>query len=196
MKILYVVLIIVLVVFVYYLISKQRNAKDEDQLAGKFLHYHSVDSSRTIQSGNVQMNLVLESKRNLEFFLTSDNNVIVSAFLGERENTFTKINAEGNIADTLKLISRPEDIVFLKGFIVDKRARQYYRWSFNGVKIPIGIIAQNSCFDWDTQRQSKQLADIAKQSKAVHVDYNFDSPVPQKKLERGYKLHRQFPATP
>ncbi|WP_426328754.1 hypothetical protein [Pedobacter sp. R-06] len=185
MKILYIVPIIVLLVFLYYLISKEGMAKVEDQLPGKFAQYQLIDSSGTIKGGNAQMSLLLESKRNIELFLTSENNVIVSGFSGERENSFIKISADGNVADTLKLMSRPEDIVFLKGFIVDKQAHQYYRWSFNGAKTPIRIIAQNSGFDWDGEKQHKQLANIAKQSKAVYVDYNFNSPLPQKKVGDG-----------
>ncbi len=185
MKILYVVPVIVLIVFLYYLISKQSKAEVEDLLPKRFAQYHSIDSSNVIQNGKSQMSLLLESKRNIEFFLTSENDVIISSVTSERENSFIKIAADGNVADTLKLMSRPEDIVFLKGFIIDKQAQQYYRWSFDGAKTPIKIIPQNSGFNWDVEKQSKQLADIAKQSKAVYVDYNFDSPVPEKMVGDG-----------
>ncbi|WP_431291958.1 hypothetical protein [Pedobacter sp. P26] len=185
MKILYIVPIILLLVFLCYQISKEGFAKVEDQLPSKFVQYKSIDSLVAIKSGNTQMSLLLESKRNIEIFLTSEYNIIVSGFSGERKNSFIRLDADGNVADTLILMSRPEDIVFLKGFIIEKQAHQYYRWSFNGLKTPIRITTQNSGFDWDDEKQSKQLSDIAKQSKAVYVDYNFDSPVPQKKVGEG-----------
>lgn len=180
MKILFIVPILLILVFLYYLISKSNKSEVEDQLPKGFAQYQSIDSLATIRNGNAEMSLLLESKRNIELFLTSENNLIISSFPSERENSFIKIGADGNVADTLKFTTRPEDIVFLKGFIIDKQSQQYYKWSFNSAKTPIKISVQNSGFNWDGEKQSKQLADIAKLSKAVYVDYNFDSPVPQK----------------
>lgn len=185
MKILYIVPIIVLLVSLYYLISKKGITEVKDQLPSKFAQYQSIDSLGTIKGGNAQMNLLLESKKNIELFLTSDHNIIAFGFSDGKGNSFIKIGADGNVADTLTLMSRPEDIAFLKGFIIDKQAHQYYKWSFNGVKTPIKITAQNSGLDWDGEKQSKQLTDIAKQSEAVYVDYNFDSPVSQKQVGEG-----------
>ncbi|WP_343521987.1 hypothetical protein [Pedobacter sp.] len=179
MKILYIVALIVAVVFLYYLISK-KSAAAEDQLPEKFAPYQLLDSSTIIRSGIVQMNLLLESKKNIELFLTSQNNIIVSCFKAEKEKSFIKIAPDGKVSDTLTLMSRPEDMVFLKGFIVNTQAKQYYRWSFNGAKTPISISAQNSDFDWDDEKQDKQLAYIVKHAAGVWVDYKFDSPVPEK----------------
>ena len=196
MKILYIVPIIVLLVFLYFLISKKRQTDVGNKLPKRFAQYNSIDSLNTIKSRKVQLNLLLESKRNIELFITSENNIIVSSFQGERENSFIKIGADGNVNDTLKLITRPEDIIFLKGFIIDKQTQQYYRWSFDGIGTPIKITAQNVDFNWDGERQGKQLVDIARHSKAVCIDYNFDRPVPQKKSEMVCILFKRFPAMP
>ena len=188
MKILYIVPIAGLLVLLYYFISKEGMAKVKDQLPDKFARYQSIDSSGTIQSENARMDLLLESKKKIELFLTSENHVIAFGFLGDKLNSFIKIGTDGRVSDTLNIISRPEDLVFLKGFIVNKQKQQYYRWSFNGVKAPVNITAQNSGFDWDSGKQIEKLTEIANRSKAVYIDYNFDNPMPQKAEGHGLQI--------
>lgn len=184
MKIFYLIPVILLVVLIYQLISKGI-AGTEDPLPKEFVSYHSIDDSATISVGKLEMSLMLHSKKNISLFLTSANNVILSSFSADKVNSFIKISPDGNVTDTLELISRPEDIIFLKGFIIDKQAHQYYNWSFNDIKTPIGITAENLSFNWDSGQQIKKLKEIVNQSKTVYVDYAFDSPVPQKQANEG-----------
>jgi len=185
MKLLYIIPFIAFVVVLYYLISKSNKAGAAEELPKRFAHYQSIDSTATIAGTEVKMKLLQTSMQRIAHFLTVQNDVILYSVPEKNENTFLKINPEGDVADSLTLNAKPEDIVFLKGFIIDKEKQQYYKWSFNGVKMPTKISLQNADFKWDEEKQRKQLDDIAENSEAVCVNYEFDSPTPQKAVANG-----------
>ncbi|MEZ2440691.1 hypothetical protein AB6805_03150 [Chitinophaga sp. RCC_12] len=135
---------------------------------------------KSINSGGATMSLLFESTENIEFCLTPESNVIISTVPDKKEKDFFKISPAGHVTDSLKINARPEDIAFLKGFIIDKEMNRYYKWSFNSSKSPVEITGQNADFKWDTEKQRKQLVEIAEKSKAVCIDYKYNAPAPQK----------------
>ncbi len=146
----------------------------------QFRHYQSIDSSAIIRSGSTSMTLLLESMEDIQSFLTANNEVIIYTVADKTENSFYKIAKNGVVTDSLTIMCRPSDIAFVKGFIIDKEKHQYYKWSFDGNKQAINIVAQNERLDWDLQKQQQQLADIKESSAAVYIDYETESPEPQK----------------
>jgi hypothetical protein len=149
-------------------------------LPWKFNHYQSIDSSELIKSGKVSMALLLQSKVDIQSYLTPENLLVTYSVPTETENLFYKISKEGNVIDSLVIDSRPADIAFIKGFIINKETHQYYKWSINGNKQAIDMPEQNERLDWDPKRQQQQLAEVLKVSPDVYVDYQYEEPEPQK----------------
>ncbi|MFD0793649.1 hypothetical protein ACFQZX_08470 [Mucilaginibacter litoreus] len=156
-----------------------------DDLPKEFESYSSLDSLNVIKAKNASMTLLLESTEDIQSFLTPDNEVIVYTIPQKTANSFYKISKSGVVIDSLTINCRPTDIAFVKGYIIDKKNHQYYKWSFDGNKQANSITLQNEHLDWDLQKQKQQFADIVKKSKAVFVDYRTDSPEPQKPSNDG-----------
>lgn len=159
--------------------TKERSIRTE-KFMQQFEHYQSLDSLKVITSGNLTMQLLLESTEDIQSFLTSDNHVIIYTVSGKTENLFYKISPTGDIIDSLMINSRHTNIVFVKGFIIDKDTHQYYKWSFDGSKQPIHATVKNGQLDWKVEKQQEQLAAIVEKSMTVYVDYQVESPEPQK----------------
>jgi len=161
-----------------------KNKTISEELPKEFERYQSIDSSKTIRSGNATMSLLLESSEEIQSFLTSDNQIIIYTVPDKNIHSFFKVNRTGSIIDSLTINARPAEIAFVKGFILDKKNHHYYSWSFNGNKKPINISIQNKDLGWDEERQQKQLGEIVRDSKFVYVDYQSgDAPAPQKQSE-------------
>jgi len=185
MKLLYIVPVVLLVIFLIYRISKNYGSGALPPLPVRFDSYQFLDEIETIQSGSSKMSLFLESKNNIEFFLTPENYLVIYSMPTEKQNQFTKIDTNGNMTDTLIIFSKPEDLIFLKGFIIDKKTKRYYNWCFTGSKEPVKLITQNIDFRADAHEQDTQLKEILKNSKAIHLDFNFDSPAAKKQVGTG-----------
>ncbi|MEA1849658.1 hypothetical protein U9K52_12105 [Chryseobacterium sp. MHB01] len=158
-----------------------KNKSVSEELPNEFERYQSIDSSKAIISGNATMSLLLESTEEIQSFLTPDQQVIIYTIPKKNTHSFFKVSRSGSIIDSLTINGRQAEIVFIKGFILDKKNLQYYSWSFSGNKRPINIITQNGDFAWNKEQQQKQLAEIIRDSEFVYVDYQSgDSPAPQK----------------
>ncbi|TWR25908.1 hypothetical protein FPZ43_16645 [Mucilaginibacter pallidiroseus] len=151
-----------------------------DDLPKKFEHYQSLDSSRVIKSGNISMELLTESSEDIQYFLTSDNKLIVYSVLGETKNIFHKVDKKGVVTDSLIINCQPGDIAFVKGYIINKQTHQFYKWTFDEKKQPINIALQNNRLDWDIKKQQELYSTIKKDSPAVLVDFGTESPEPVK----------------
>lgn len=163
--------------------KNQQNVSDD--LPTEFSHYTSIDSSNVIKGGKVSMTLLLESTEDIKTFLTPNNEVIVYTVPEKMTNSFYKISRDGVMSDSLLINSRQTDIAFVKGYIIDKKHHQYYKWSFDGNKKAINTTLQNERLDWDLKKQQQQLADIKDRSSAVSVDYETKSPEPLKPAAEG-----------
>ncbi len=165
---------------------KCKNIKTfKEKLPEQFGYYQSIDSSKIIRAGNIQMTLLLESTEEIQSFLTADNQVILKTVPRKDENYFYKISPGGELVESLQLNSPLKDLIFVKGFIIDKKKNQYYKWSFNGNNQPIDMSMQNERLDSDVKKQEQQLASITKNAPFVYIDYRFDSPAPQKPSGNG-----------
>lgn len=151
-----------------------------DQLPKKFGHYQSLDSLKTIRSGKISMELLLESTEDIQYFLTPENEVIAYGVAGQMRNIFIKISPGGTVLDSLVINAKPLSLAFVKGYIVNKDENQYYRWSFDGNRHPFSISLQNEHFEWDTQKQQALFDSIVKKSPTVVIDYGTASPEPVK----------------
>ncbi|WP_443947114.1 hypothetical protein ACJVDH_08395 [Pedobacter sp. AW1-32] len=182
MKFIYILAVIFLVIILVYRISKNYSSATVIPLPARFEKYQSIDSIETMQTGKASLDLLLQSQKNIEFFLTPDKYLVVYSMPSDKENQFIKIDTNGNVIDSLEIISKPENLIFLKGFIVDKTTKVFYKWSFNGSREPIKLISQNLDFKADSDEQNAQLTEILKKSTAVFLDFNFDSPAPPKQI--------------
>jgi len=167
------------VCFIFLFMNCKNPKVFHQQLPEEFAKYQSIDSSNNIKAENAEMSLLLQSTEDIQSFQTPDNQIIIYTIQAETENSFYKINPSGVITDSLKIDSKPAYITFVKGFIIDKRNKQYYSWSFNGSKEPIDILLQNEQLDWDVKKQQEQLAYIIKNALFVYVVYQISNPVPQ-----------------
>lgn len=183
MKAFYLIPVIGIAAAVYLLFSKAFKNGKPDELPKTYAAYQSIDSVKTIESGTAKLDLLFESEKNIQSFLTEENNVIVYTVHGKRGNTFYKIAANGDVIDTLKIDRRTGDLAFVKGFIIDKEVNEYYKWSFDGNKVPIKMQDENTGLDWDTGRQKSKIAHIKDLPGLVYVDYRSRSPSPEKTVE-------------
>lgn len=172
-----------IVAAVYQLCSTACNGVGHDGRVDQYASYQSIDSADRIECGGSILELLLESEENIQPFLTMENNVIIYTVHGNG-HTFYKIGPNGNIVDTLVLDRKAGDLSFVKGFIIDKEANQYYRWCFNGVKDPLEIQRENIGLDWDVVRQRKRLDEIKAMQGHVYVDYRSIAQLPEKAGEK------------
>lgn len=173
--------VVILSLCTVFALSYFKNKMINEELPQEFKRYQSIDSSKTIISGNTTMSFLLESTQEIQSFLTPDHHVILYTVPDKNIHSFFKLSRVGNIIDSLTINARPAEIAFVKGFILDKKNHQYYPWSFTGNKKPVNITMQNSDLAWNKQRQQKQLSEIIKDSKFIYVDYRSDdTPAPRK----------------
>ncbi|PJJ84431.1 hypothetical protein [Mucilaginibacter auburnensis] len=187
MKMLYgfcTVAIIALLTFVGVQFFKNQQTISDD-LPTEFSHYTSIDSSSVIKAGKVSMTLLLESTEDIKTFLTPNNEVIVYTVPEKKTNSFYKISRDGVLIDSLTLKCRQTDIAFVKGYVIDRKYHQYYKWGFDGNKEAVNIPLQNERLDWDLKKQQEQLKVVKEKSTAVYVDYETKTPEPIKPAADG-----------
>lgn len=153
---------------------------ESDKLPSEFERYQSFESVKIVRSAKLSMALFLESTEDIQYFFTPENKMITYSVQNKTDNRFTKVDKAGEITDYLIIHSKPHDIVFVNGFIIDKKKRNYYTWSFNGNKQAYPITMQNDRLDWDVNKQQEQISNIVNASPWVLVDYDYISPEPNK----------------
>ncbi|MCX3264854.1 hypothetical protein [Pedobacter agri] len=151
-----------------------------DELPKSFLQYQSLDRSEVITSSKVSMRLVMESTVDIQYFMTASNELIVYAVPRPEENVFSKFNEQGEVTDSLIIHGKPSDIAFIDGLVINKGKHQYYQWSFDGSSEAKNIVMQNEDFKWNSTRQQELLEKVVHTAKSVYVEYDSDSPAPQK----------------
>ncbi|MVN91273.1 hypothetical protein [Mucilaginibacter aquatilis] len=181
MKILPIVITIIIIALLVFLGVKFLKSieKINDKLPGKFNHYQSIDSLKTIKSGGIQLKLLITGQEEIQSIITKDNNVILYSISDKDTNTFIKLNGDGDVIDSLVISCRPYNLAFVNGFIIDKKNNEYYNWSLTGKKTPIKIEVQNASFSWDVENEKEEIKKIAKESSAVYVDFKEEELKPQ-----------------
>lgn len=145
-----------------------------------FEQYQSFDSAKAVRFGNVKMTLLLESTADIQYYITPQDEIIVYYVQNKTENLFKKINKDGNIIDSLTIRAKPLNIVFVSGYIINKKTCQYYKWSFDGSNHAHQITQLNVGLEWDIKKQQEQVSKITNASLWVLIDYGYIDPTPQK----------------
>lgn len=155
-------------------------ATEIDKLPKRFEAYRSLDSSDVITSGKVSMKLIIESRSDIQYFMTPLNQLIVYGVSGESKNVFYKFNEVAEMTDSLVISEKPDDMALVNGFILDKEKHQYYTWSFDGRSEPRNIRLINERFDKDAAEQQQILKNIIANSSSMYAEYDSDNPEPRK----------------
>lgn len=136
-----------------------KNLFNNTSLPPEYNEYQDLESKAVLRFKNKKMRLLLDCDKDLEQYMTIQNNLIVGAsdckLLNEGRisgKIYYKFDSLGNI--TAKYKPSESDEIFFEGYLINVDENYYRTWALDGDTLKRKIKTYNENFNLDTIKQS------------------------------------------